>query len=73
MTGGTLPRVLAVPALLGLALLVLPLVALVTRVDWSTLGADITSPAALTALGLSSPRRSWRPSCASCSACPSRS
>jgi molybdate transport system permease protein len=53
VTGGTLPRVLAVPALVGLALLVLPLVALVTRVDWSTLGADITSPAALTALGLS--------------------
>jgi molybdate transport system permease protein len=53
MTGGTLPRVLAFPAIVGLALLVLPLVALVTRVEWATLAADITSPAALTALGLS--------------------
>lgn len=53
MTGGTLPRVLAIPAFIGLALLVLPLVALVTRVDWSTLAADITSPEALSALGLS--------------------
>src|SRR5690606_36626772 len=52
VTGGTLPRVLAVPALVGLALLVLALVAPVTRVEWSSLGADITSPAALTALGL---------------------
>jgi molybdate transport system permease protein len=53
MTGGTLPRVLAIPAILALALLALPLAALVARVDWSTLGADITSPAALSALGLS--------------------
>lgn len=51
--GGTLPPVLAVPAVLGLALLVLPLAALVGRVEWSTLWADITSPAALDALWLS--------------------
>ena len=50
---GTLPRVLALPAVLGLALLVLPLVALVGRVDWARLPADIGSPAALSALGLS--------------------
>lgn len=53
MSGGTLPRTLAIPAVVGLALLVLPLVALVTRVNWATLAADITSPAALSALGLS--------------------
>lgn len=50
---GQLPRVLAVPALLGLAMLVAPLVALVTRVDWTTVWADVTAPAALEALWLS--------------------
>lgn len=50
---GFVPGVLAIPALVGLALLVLPLVALVLRVDWSTLWADVTSPEALSALGLS--------------------
>ncbi|WP_447947532.1 ABC transporter permease [Microbacterium lacticum] len=44
---------LLVPALVGLALLVVPLGALVARVEWTTLGADITSPEALSALGLS--------------------
>jgi molybdate transport system permease protein len=34
-------------------LLILPLLALVFRVDWTTLWADVTSPAALSALGLS--------------------
>ena len=50
---GFVPQVLVVPAVLGLALLVVPLTALVGRVDWSTLWADMTSPAALSALGLS--------------------
>jgi len=50
---GFIPRVLAIPAVLGLALLVLPLGALVLRVDWSTLWTDITSPEARSALGLS--------------------
>ncbi|WP_127476708.1 ABC transporter permease [Microbacterium sulfonylureivorans] len=50
---GFVPRVLAIPAIVGLALLTLPLVALVLRVDWSTLWADITSAEALSALGLS--------------------
>ena len=50
---GFLPPVLAVPALLGLALLVVPLAALVARVEWSTLWVDITSPAAVDALLLS--------------------
>jgi molybdate transport system permease protein len=50
---GFVPRILAVPAVVGLAMLVLPLVALVLRVQWSTLWSDITSPAALSALALS--------------------
>jgi molybdate transport system permease protein len=50
---GFLPPVLALPALLGLALLVVPLGALVARVEWGTLWADITSPAAVDALLLS--------------------
>ena len=50
---GFVPPVLALPAILGLALLVLPLAALVWRVDWSTLWADISSPEAVSALMLS--------------------
>ncbi|KAA9131214.1 ABC transporter permease [Microbacterium caowuchunii] len=50
---GLMPRSLAVPAVIAVAFLVLPLVALVTRVRWSTFWADITSPTALSALGLS--------------------
>ncbi len=50
---GFVPPVLAVPAVLGLALLVLPLGALVARVEWATLWADITAPAAVSALVLS--------------------
>lgn len=50
---GFVPRILAIPAVLGLALLALPLTALVLRVDWSTLWGDITSPEAVSALALS--------------------
>ncbi|MEV5041633.1 MULTISPECIES: molybdate ABC transporter permease subunit [unclassified Microbacterium] len=50
---GYVPRSLAFPALVGLAFLILPLLALIARVDWSTFVADVTSPAALEALGLS--------------------
>jgi len=50
---GFVPRVLAVPAVIGLALLILPLGALVLRVEWGTLWSDVTSPEALSALGLS--------------------
>lgn len=50
---GFVPRVLAVPAVVGIALLVLPLGALVARVEWTTLWSDISSPHALSALGLS--------------------
>ena len=34
---GYAPRTLAIPALIGLAFLILPLAALVARVEWSTL------------------------------------
>ena len=40
-------------AWVGVALLTLPLVGLVSRVNWTTLGADLTSRAAMSALGLS--------------------
>ncbi|MFT4229724.1 MAG: ABC transporter permease [Microbacterium sp.] len=50
---GFVPPILAVPAIVGLALLVLPLGALVWRVDWSTLWADVSAPAAVSALVLS--------------------
>lgn len=50
---GYAPRALAVPALIGLSFLILPLTALVARVQWSTFFADVTSEAALSALLLS--------------------
>ena len=50
---GYVPRSLAFPALVGLAFLILPLLALTARVEWSTFVSDVTSPAALEALGLS--------------------
>lgn len=48
-----MPQILLVPAIVGLALLVVPLTALLGRVEWSSLWGDITSPAAVSALGLS--------------------
>lgn len=51
--GGFVPRWLVGPAVVGLLFLLVPLAALVSRVDWSTLGAEVTSPAALSALALS--------------------
>lgn len=51
--GGYTPRLLAVPAALGLAFLLVPLTALVARVRWETLWRDVTAPDALAALGLS--------------------
>lgn len=57
MNGGGLrgyaPRVLVVPAVVGLAFLLVPLSALVGRVEWATLWSDVTSPTALSALWLS--------------------
>jgi molybdate transport system permease protein len=47
------PLWLYVPAGLGVALLALPLIALLARLDWAGVPAAVTSPAALEALGLS--------------------
>ena len=47
------PRLLWVPAALAVGLLVLPVVALVVRADWSSLPSDVSSPAAVRALTLS--------------------
>ena len=52
-TGVRVPGFAIAPALLGVGLLVLPLLALITRASWSTLVADATSPQALSALWLS--------------------
>ena len=49
----TLPRWVFVPAALGAVFVLLPLVAMATRVDWGRFGALVTSPASLDALGLS--------------------
>lgn len=50
---GYVPRALAIPAAIGLAFLLVPLAALIARVEWTTFVSDVTSDAARTALGLS--------------------
>ncbi|MFJ6654259.1 molybdate ABC transporter permease subunit [Microbacterium sp. NPDC091313] len=50
---GFIPRWLVVPAVIALAFLVVPLIALVSRVSWGSFLADVTSQTALSALGLS--------------------
>ena len=50
---GTIPPLLYVPAMIGLALLTLPILGLFLRVDWATVPAAITSPEAVDALLLS--------------------
>lgn len=52
-TTADLPRWVMVPALAGLAVLTLPLVALVLRVDWADFGSLITSESSRAALWLS--------------------
>lgn len=52
-TRTALPSVIWFPAVLASAILVLPLAALFLRVDWAQVPATITSPDALSALGLS--------------------
>ena len=47
------PVALLVPAVLGLAFLVLPMVGLLVRAPWTTLPERLTEPGVLTALGLS--------------------
>ncbi len=51
--GGYAPATLIVPALIGLGVLVIPLAALLGRVEPARFVADVTSPAALQALALS--------------------
>src|SRR5690554_7552742 len=50
---GSVPRMLYLPAVIGLALLNLPIIGLIARVDWATVPAAIASPAAADALWLS--------------------
>ncbi len=50
---GTVPRLIYFPAVVGLGLLILPIVGLITRVDFAILPAAITSPDAADALWLS--------------------
>ncbi|MDR2280238.1 MAG: molybdate ABC transporter permease subunit, partial [Gordonia sp. (in: high G+C Gram-positive bacteria)] len=49
----SLPRALYIPAALGIAFLILPIIGLVSRVHWATLGDDLFSHASMTALRLS--------------------
>jgi molybdate transport system permease protein len=51
--GARTPLILAVPALLGLAFLVLPLAGLLLRAPWATLPQRMTAPGVLQALRLS--------------------
>ncbi|MCX6502780.1 MAG: ABC transporter permease [Microbacterium sp.] len=50
---GYAPRILTLPAVIGLGFLLVPLTALIGRVEWSTLWVDVTAPAAVSALALS--------------------
>jgi molybdate ABC transporter, permease protein len=50
---GRVPRLLYIPAVLGLAVMVLPIVALLVRLDWSQVPRALTSSAAISALTLS--------------------
>lgn len=52
-TGAAPPFLVIAPAVLGVLLLALPLIALLARASWGTLWADITSPVAVDALRLS--------------------
>ncbi|KTR87125.1 molybdenum ABC transporter permease [Microbacterium testaceum] len=52
-SAGYVPRWLIVPAVAGLLFLLVPLTALIARVEWGTLVSDVTSDAAISALGLS--------------------
>jgi len=51
--GGRLPITVAVAAVLGAAVMVVPLLGLVVRAPWPAMGAILTDPATLGALGLS--------------------
>ena len=50
---GRVPRLLFIPAAIGLGLLILPIIGLLFRLNWATMPAAITSQAAMDALSLS--------------------
>jgi molybdate transport system permease protein len=50
---GHLPRLLALPGILALALLIAPLASLAARAEWGSMWADITAPESVSALVLS--------------------
>ena len=47
-----IPRWIWLPAALGALFVILPLVAMITRVDWSRFGELITSPSSVTSSSL---------------------
>lgn len=53
MTRSPVPRWVAALAVAAAVLVVLPVAGILARVDWSEFGSQVTSPGALTALGLS--------------------
>ncbi|MER8097303.1 ABC transporter permease [Streptomyces goshikiensis] len=53
------PVALALPALLAVAFLLLPLIGILTRTQWSELGAHLTSPGVVEALRLSAVVSLW--------------
>ncbi|MER7047989.1 ABC transporter permease [Streptomyces jumonjinensis] len=52
-TGGRAPLALAVPALLAVVFLALPVVGILVRTEWNELGTHLTDPAVIEALELS--------------------
>ena len=52
-TGARTPVALAVPALLAVAFLLLPLIGILARTSWGELGTHLSSPGVVEALGLS--------------------
>ncbi|MEU0301676.1 ABC transporter permease [Streptomyces sp. NPDC006175] len=58
-TGPRAPIALAIPALLAIAFLLLPLLGIITRTSWSDLGAHLTDPGTTQALKLSLVVSAW--------------
>ncbi|MFJ6855087.1 ABC transporter permease [Streptomyces sp. NPDC091271] len=58
-TGPRAPIALAIPALLAIAFLLLPLLGIITRTSWSDLGSHLTSPETTQALKLSLIVSAW--------------
>ena len=53
MTRSRVPGLLVVPAALAVAFLAVPLIGLLGRTPWGSIGAELTSPRVLEALRLS--------------------